>query len=68
MPLDPASPGCLTPHYFQIVSQYMDGAISVRWPATFNMLAVKLQFVNLNFLAYFSSTCAFKVRHREQFL
>ena len=58
----------MTVYCAQIVSQYMDGMISVRWPATFNMLAVKLQFVNLNFLAYFSSTCAFKVRHREPFL
>ena len=59
---------CLTLYRTQIVSQYMDGTITVRWPAMFNMIAVRLQFVNLNFLAYFSSTCAFKVRHRESIL
>ena len=39
----------------------MSGIIDVRWPNVYNLIASKLSFVNLNFVAYFSATCAFKI-------
>ena len=45
----------------KIISQYMDGIIDVRWPNVYSLVASKLSFVNLNFVAFFSATCAFKI-------
>jgi hypothetical protein len=47
--------------FAKIISQYMDGIIDVRWPNVYRLIASKLSFVNLNFVAFFTATCAFKV-------